>query len=99
MFTSRAEYRLLLRHDNADLRLTELGRRIGLVDDHRWARYQERKEGIDRLRSLLTATRVEGIPLFQILRRPPTTWEDLLAAYPPLSALPAAVEAVDQVTI
>src|SRR5205085_4742526 len=55
MFTSRAEYRLQLREDNADLRLTEIGRRLGLVDDHRWAAFNRKRDAIarekDRLRS------------------------------------------------
>ncbi|MFI4967945.1 MAG: tRNA uridine-5-carboxymethylaminomethyl(34) synthesis enzyme MnmG [Gammaproteobacteria bacterium] len=56
MFTSRAEHRLMLREDNADLRLTEQGRALGLVDDVRWASYSEKREAIGR-----ETTRLKGI--------------------------------------
>ncbi|HHJ38787.1 MAG: tRNA uridine(34) 5-carboxymethylaminomethyl synthesis enzyme MnmG [Methylothermaceae bacteria B42] len=56
MFTSRAEYRLLLREDNADLRLTEKGRELGLVDDQRWAAFQRKQEAIEALQKQLETT-------------------------------------------
>jgi tRNA uridine 5-carboxymethylaminomethyl modification enzyme len=99
MFTSRAEYRLLLRSDNADLRLTPLGRSIGLVDEARWKRFEGRRERIDRLGLELRSTRIGGDTLEQILRRPPTTWDQLVALHPPLVGLSDDASAVEQVTI
>jgi len=70
MFTSRAEYRLILREDNADLRLTEKGRELGLVDDERWAAFEAKREGIIQEEQRLRSTWV----------RPGTPQGDAIAA-------------------
>lgn len=96
LFTSRAEHRLVLREDNADERLTPLGREIGLVDDGDWRRFEGRREAAAGLRSILDHTRVlplvrrgrlstlEGIKgdttLADLLRRPEVRIDDLGAA-------------------
>ncbi len=85
MFTSRAEYRLQLREDNADLRLTELGRRLGLVDDLRWQAFCRKREAIEREITRLKAGWVvparDTETVAAVLREPLTkevTWFDLL---------------------
>ena len=99
MFTSRAEYRLLLRHDNADLRLTESGRKLGLVDDARWARFGARRSRIEALSRTIRSVRMGGESLEQILRRPPTSWEDLIAIHAPLREFEDDPSVVEQVVI
>ncbi len=70
MFTSRAEYRLSLRADNADRRLTQLGKSVGLVDSDRWSRFQNKLEQIDAIKDYLRNNRKDGERLWDILRRP-----------------------------
>lgn len=65
ILTSRAEYRLLLRQDNADLRLTEIGRKVGLVSDERYRIYTEKVEQLERERAWLRETRITPTPFVQ----------------------------------
>jgi len=73
MFTSRAEYRLSLRSDNADRRLTAVGKSVGLVDDKRWDRFHKKLSDIEQLKGYLKSNSSGGINLWEQLRRPGNT--------------------------
>ena len=92
MFTSRAEYRLMLREDNADLRLTESGRRLGLVGDARWDAFSRKRDAIGAEVSRLKALNVsagchEKRSVYEILRRPDVSYANIA----PLPHAPADV--------
>ncbi|HUT32760.1 MAG TPA: tRNA uridine-5-carboxymethylaminomethyl(34) synthesis enzyme MnmG [Planctomycetota bacterium] len=85
MFTSRAEYRLLLRQDNADRRLMPHARRLGLCDDALWDALQAKERAIRETLDYLARRHYDGLPLHRWLRRPGTTFASLEEMDPPLA--------------
>ena len=95
MFTSRAEHRLALRHDNADRRLMPKAIDVGLAEPHRVERLALKQASIDATRAILAAHRMEGVLLLERLRRPEMRWSDCVAVVPELAAV--ADEVVTQI--
>jgi tRNA uridine 5-carboxymethylaminomethyl modification enzyme len=86
MFTSRAEYRLMLREDNADLRLTEAGRALGLVSDERWDAFNRRRDAIAREQERLKSSYVSAgfqkkVSAYDMLRRPEVSFAQVAGTH------------------
>ena len=87
MFTSRAEYRLSLREDNADQRLTPIGRKFGLVGDTRWSAFNDKMEAVAAEQQRLAGIRTNGASAAELLKRPEYRYPDVVAM-PGVGAMP-----------
>jgi len=94
MFTSRAEYRLQLRQDNADLRLTKIGREVGLVNDTQWNLFSKRKQLIAEETARLLHLREDSLTYAELLRRPEVSYQSL-----PKANLSLPIDVQEQVEI
>jgi tRNA uridine 5-carboxymethylaminomethyl modification enzyme len=94
MFTSRAEYRLILRQDNADMRLSQIGYEIGLLPDRNYRKFEIKRQAVQEEIHRLSSTRLGTDLLLQQLRRPEVRYQDLPSRNPDLSA-----EVIEQVEI
>jgi tRNA uridine 5-carboxymethylaminomethyl modification enzyme len=99
MFTSRSEHRLYLRADNADQRLTRIGRTAGLVDDDRWTKFTARHEAIESTLALLRASRIKEQSAADYLRHPENSWAMLQKGMPAFAAIPDAVGRAAEITL
>jgi tRNA uridine 5-carboxymethylaminomethyl modification enzyme len=92
MFTSRAEYRLMLREDNADLRLTPKGRELGLVDDERWAAFSAKYDAVSAEQTRLAGITVNGAKAAALLKRPEYGYDEVVDLVGRSETLDALVE-------